>query len=211
MRKYSSEFIGTFLLLNSIVGSGIMASNLTKDAGLQLLINALAAVAMLAVIISIFGETSGAHFNPAVSLFFLLGKRLNFREFVGYVGAQVLGAILGTLFSNLMFNREVLEISTQSRISSGTFIAEVIATFGLIMVIRTKPERAAILVPTWIGTSYFYTSSTSFANPAVTIGRIFTSSYSGIAPASVLPYILAQLLGTCVLMILASLFFKEKA
>lgn len=210
MRKLAAEFIGTFLLLNAIVGSGFMATNLTTDVGVQLLINALSTIAMLSVVISVFAKISGAHFNPAVSLYSAIRGKLKPEELVGYVIAQILGAISGTMTANLMFQHKVLEISSHDRSSAGTFIGEVVATFGLLLVIATRAENASILVPAWIGSAYFFTASTSFANPAVTIGRMFTDSFSGIAPQSIFAFIAAQLLAILLFRIISRLFVEER-
>lgn len=202
--------MGSFLLLNAVVGSGIMATNLTSDEGLQLLINALSTVAMLNLIITVFSEISGAHFNPAVSIYFAISGKLKPSELLSYVTIQVLGAIAGTLSANLMFNHKILEISSHERFSLGSFIGEALATFGLLMVIAIKPEKAALLVPAWIASAYFFTSSTSFANPAVTIGRIFTDSFSGIAPKSALGFIAAQLFAVLLVRLFSRLITLER-
>lgn len=202
--------MGSFLLLNAVVGSGIMATNLTSDEGLQLLINALSTVAMLNLIITVFSEISGAHFNPAVSIYFAISGKLKPSELLSYVTIQVLGAIAGTLSANLMFNHKILEISSHERFSLGSFIGEALATFGLLMVIAIKPEKAALLVPAWIASAYFFTSSTSFANPAVTIGRIFTDSFSGIAPKSALGFIAAQLFAMLLVRLFSRLITVER-
>lgn len=194
MKKYLAEFTGTFFLLTAVVGSGYMATNLTSNIALQLLINALATIAMLAVIISVFADVSGSHFNPVVTLYILIKKKINPANSLGYLLSQILGAILGTITANFMFSSNFIEISTEDRFNSGTFIGEVLATFGLLLVIIAKPSKANRLVPAWIATAYFFTASTSFANPAVTLGRIFTDSFAGIAPASVLGFIGAQLI-----------------
>ncbi|MGI9198793.1 MAG: aquaporin [Candidatus Nanopelagicaceae bacterium] len=194
MRKYLAEFTGTFFLLTAVVGSGYMATNLTSNIALQLLINALATIAMLAVIISVFADVSGSHFNPVVTLYLLIKKKIKPANALGYILSQILGAILGTITANFMFSSNFIEISTEDRFNSGTFIGEVLATFGLLLVIIAKPSKVNYLVPAWIATAYFFTASTSFANPAVTLGRIFTDSFAGIAPASVLGFIGAQLI-----------------
>ena len=192
--KILSEFLGTSLLLMAIVGSGIMATNLTDNKALQLVINAIAAVLMLMVIISIFAARSGAHFNPVVTLLERSNGAINTSTTCYYFIAQITGAIFGTILANMMFGKPGIEISITDRLSTGNFLGEVIATFGLLLVIALGASRAQFLVPAWIGTAYFFTASTSFANPAVTIGRIFTDTYSGISPNSVLGFILAQLL-----------------
>lgn len=210
MKKLIAEFLGSFLLLNAVVGSGIMATNLTDNSALQLLINAVATVAMLAVIISVFAEISGAHLNPVVSLYLTLQKQMHFNELIKYVAVQILGAIVGTLTANEMFGHKILEISSHQRNSAGTLIGELIATFGLLLVITAKAEKAAVLVPAWIGSAYFFTSSTSFANPAVTIGRIFTDSFSGIAPGSVPWFIAAQISAIFLISIVSQQLIQER-
>lgn len=202
MQKVIAEFLGTFLLLNAIVGSGLMATQLTNDVALQLLINALSTVLTLAVVIKLFQNLTGAHFNPVVTLYDLLRKRIKFKQSMLYILAQILGAIAGTISANVMFNSGVTQLSTNDRYSSGSFIGEVLATFGLIMVISLKPNKASFLVPAWIGSAYFFTSSTAFANPAVTFGRIFTDSFAGISISSVLPFIAAQLLGMLLMLLI---------
>jgi glycerol uptake facilitator-like aquaporin len=209
--KLSAEFLGSYLLLTAIVGSGIMATQLTDIVGIQLLINALSTILMLAVLIALFQSISGAHFNPIVTLLELQSKKIELKQATLYLVAQILGAIAGTITANLMFDLDLAEISTNNRFNSGTFIGEVLATFGLILVISLQPTKAAILVPAWIGSAYFFTSSTSFANPAVTIGRIFTDSFAGIAPSSVLPFIIAQLLGLFMVMLLKNFISKNRS
>ena len=210
MKKYLSEFLGTFLLLATVVGSGIMATRLTDNNGVALLINALSTVGALGVLISLFAPISGAHFNPAVSLYSLTRKKISAQDFVIYSVVQVAAAILGTWFANAMYNAPTFEISTHQRLNFGTFLGEIVATFGLLLTISMKPESASILVPAWIGAAYFFTSSTSFANPAVTIAREFTLSFSGIAPSSVLGFIGAQLLGVMFVYIIKPIIMKEK-
>lgn len=194
MKKLIAEYLGTALLLMAIVGSGRMASSLTEDIALQLLLNAISASLMLLVIINLFSSVSGAHFNPVVSLFQIITKDLELITGLKYILAQFLGAISGTIMANAMFESALVSISTYERFRSGTFIGELVATFGLILVVALKSDRAGVLVPAWIGSAYFFTSSTAFANPAVTLGRIFTESFAGIAPISVIGFIGAQLL-----------------
>ena len=195
MKKLIAEYLGTALLLMAIVGSGRMASFLTEDIALQLLINAISTSLMLVVIINLFSSVSGAHFNPVVTLYKLISKEISFTLSAKYIGAQILGAISGTILANAMFESAFISISSDERFQSGTFVAEIIATFGLILIVALKSEKAEILVPAWIGSAYFFTSSTAFANPAVTLGRIFTESFAGIAPISVVGFVGAQLLG----------------
>ena len=203
--KILSEFLGTSLLLMAIVGSGIMATNLTDNKALQLVINEIAAVLMLMVIISIFAARSGAHFNPVITLLERSNGAISTSSTFYYFMAQITGAIFGTMLANMMFGKPGIEISITDRLSTGNFLGEVIATFGLLLVIALGASRAQFLVPAWIGTAYFFTASTSFANPAVTIGRIFTDTYSGISPNSVLGFILAQLLALALIKLILPL------
>lgn len=198
--KFLSEAAGTLFLVLAVVGSGIMAQLLSTDVGLQLLINAAATVAMLFILINIIAPLSGAHFNPVVSLVAVLRKERVASEMLGYITAQVVGAISGSLLAHILFDREVIALSTFDRQGFHLLLAEVIATFGLIIIVfadwkKFRVRHRATLISLWIGAAYFFTSSTSFANPAVTIGRLFTDSFAGISPASVPPFILAQIIG----------------
>jgi glycerol uptake facilitator-like aquaporin len=198
-----AECIGTALLVCVVVASGIMGTNLSNDSGVALLINALSTVLALALLIFVLAPISGAHFNPVVSLVQLLGKKMTFRSFITFTVFQTCGAFLGAMVANLMFNQPAISIAEHQRVSSGTLVGEVLATAGLIIVIETFSNRAAsalipIAVGAWIGSAYAFTSSTAFANPAVTFGRIFSNSFAGIAPGSVIPFILAQLLGAII-------------
>ena len=177
-----------------------MGTNLSKDSGVALLINALSTILALALLILIIAPISGAHFNPAVSLVQVIRREMNASEFAAFVSAQIAGAITGAIIANVMFNLQAIQISTNERVSTGTLIGEVIATAGLITVIfvlvaRNQDKLIPVAVATWIGTAYLFTSSTSFANPAVTIGRVFSDTFAGINPGSVLPFIVAQLVG----------------
>jgi glycerol uptake facilitator-like aquaporin len=192
------EFLGTAILAVGIVGSGHMLTSLGADNGLELFVNALATAIALAIAIRIGMKISGSHFNPAVSLVMLLLKKIKFKIFLLYVVAQTLGAISGTILANFMFNQQVLAQSEISRDGSNLFLSEIFATMVLLWIILRFPKRddlVAIYVPLWIFGAILFTSSTSFANPAITVGRVFTSSIVGIAPASVLLFIIAQLLG----------------
>jgi glycerol uptake facilitator-like aquaporin len=202
-KRSVAEFFGTAILVCTVVGSGIMGTNLSDDPAIALLVNALATSAILALLIYVFGPVSGAHLNPAVSLVMLVTKSQRLPEILIYAFAQFTGAIAGAITANAMFNLEALQFSQNSRLSPGTFLGEVIATAGLITVIYVLIERnqdkvIPIAVAGWIGAAYFFTSSTSFANPAVTIGRTFTDTFSGISADSVLPFIAAQLLGAAI-------------
>jgi glycerol uptake facilitator-like aquaporin len=200
LRKWLAEYIGTATLVCVVVGSGIMGTNLSKDSGVALLINAFSTIFALALLILIIAPISGAHFNPAVSLVQVLRREMNAVEFLSFISAQIAGAICGAIIANVMFDLEAIQISTNERVSTGTLVGEVIATAGLITVIfvlvaRSQDKLIPVAVATWIGSAYFFTSSTSFANPAVTIGRVFSDTFAGINPASVLPFIIAQLIG----------------
>lgn len=197
-RAIMMEFLGTAILAVGIVGSGHMLTSLGADNGLELFVNALATAIALAIAIRIGMKISGSHFNPAVSLVMLLLKKIKFKIFLLYVVAQTLGAISGTILANFMFNQQVLAQSEISRDGSNLFLSEIFATMVLLWIILRFPKRddlVAIYVPLWIFGAILFTSSTSFANPAITVGRVFTSSIVGIAPASVLLFIIAQLLG----------------
>jgi len=200
LRKWLAEHIGTATLVCVVVGSGIMGTNLSKDSGVALLINAFSTIFALALLILIIAPISGAHFNPAVSLVQVLRREMNAVEFLSFISAQIAGAISGAIIANVMFDLEAIQISTNERVSTGTLVGEVIATAGLITVIfvlvaRSQDKLIPLAVAAWIGSAYFFTSSTSFANPAVTIGRVFSDTFAGINPASVLPFIIAQLIG----------------
>lgn len=197
-RAVMMEFLGTAILAVGIVGSGHMLTSLGAANGLELFVNAIATAIALAMAIRIGMKISGSHFNPAVSLVMLLLKKIEFKIFLLYVVAQTLGAISGTILANFMFNQQVLAQSEISRNGSNLFLSEIFATMVLLWIILRFPRRddlVAIYVPLWIFGAILFTSSTSFANPAITVGRVFTSSIVGIAPASVLLFIIAQLLG----------------
>jgi len=198
-----AEFVGTALLVAIVIGSGIMAETLTSDVGVSLLLNQLATVLGLGVLIAVLMPISGAHINPAVSLAILLRREISGGEAAVYVMAQFLGAMGGVALAHVMFGRAVLEISGNDRLTTGTFVAEIIATSGLIAIILLLVQRGSssvipLVVPAWIGAGYVFTSSTSFANPAVTLGRMFTDSFAGISPPSGLGFMAAQLVGIAV-------------
>ena len=202
-RRVAAEFLGTMVLVAAVVGSGIMATTLTEDVGVQLLMNMLATVLVLGLLIWTLGPISGAHFNPAVTGVALVRHEIPAREGAAYIPAQVGGAITGAILANLMFDLPAAELSTTVRSGWNLLLGEVVATAGLLWIIgaltRTGNGRLGpLLVPAWIGAAYFFTSSTSFANPAVTVGRAFTDTFAGIAPSSVLPFIVAQLVGAAI-------------
>ena len=201
MKKVIGEFLGTATLVAIVVGSGIMATNLSEDIGVQLLINTISTVFGLAVLIQVLGPISGANFNPVVTMVDLIQKRTNFVTFIQYVFAQTAGAITGAVLANAMFSHPLYEISTKVRSGGNQYLGEIVATAGLILIInlmihQEKTGLIPVIVASWIGSAYFFTSSTSFANPAVTVGRIFSDSFAGIAPGSVLPFIVAQVVGS---------------
>jgi glycerol uptake facilitator-like aquaporin len=198
--KSIAEFFGTALLVCVVVGSGIMGTNLSQDAGVALIINTLSTIFALVLLIFVLAPVSGAHFNPVVSLVQLFSKSQKVSETLSYIVAQIAGAVSGALLANIMFSQEALQISTRVREGFGLLIGEVIATAGLIALIGILSKRGQgnlipLAVAAWIGSAYFFTSSTSFANPAVTIGRVFSNTFAGIEPGSVLPFIAAQLVG----------------
>ncbi|MFC9128881.1 aquaporin [Streptomyces sp. NPDC057099] len=209
LRRLAAEALGTGLLVAVVVGSGIQAAQLSHDAGVQLLANSLATVLGLAVLITLLGPVSGAHFNPAVTLAVTLADRFTgrrdgtgptWREAAAYVPAQVAGAIGGAVLADAMFGKPLVRFSAQDRFAGHLWLGEAVATAGLILLVlglgrigRTALAPAA--VASYIGAAYWFTSSTGFANPAVTVGRAFTDTFAGIAPASVAPFIAAQLLG----------------
>jgi glycerol uptake facilitator-like aquaporin len=221
-RQLLAEFLGTALLVTVVIGSGIAAAQLSpNDVGLQLLENAIATAFGLAVLILLFGPVSGAHFNPVVSLAdWLLGRRANSgmsgRGVAAYTGAQIVGGILGAVLANVMFDRAALEISTKDRFTTGHLVGEVVATAGLIALIfaLARTGRAALSaagVGAYIGAAYWFTSSTSFANPAVTIGRIFSDSFAGIAPGSAPGFIAAQVVGALIGLALVVVLYPDAA
>ncbi|MEO5969516.1 MAG: MIP/aquaporin family protein [Bdellovibrionia bacterium] len=198
--QFASEYIGTAFLLAIIVGSGIMGENLAGgNEAIALLANSLATGAGLFVLIQCLGSISGAHLNPVVSLVEVLWGRLDRKSLLIYWTAQFLGAANGVFLTHLMFNQEILQISLKRRVGSHLWFSEFIATFGLICTIalagRKHIEFAPLSVAAYISSAYWFTASTSFANPAVTVARMLTNTFSGIHPSGVLPYILAQTVG----------------
>jgi glycerol uptake facilitator-like aquaporin len=203
MRKLLAEYLGTTLLVAIVVGSGIMATDLTEDVGLQLLINTIATVFGLAVLILILAPISGAHFNPVVTLIDLIQGKSSFIQFLQYAVVQIAGAITGAFLANAMFDQVIIQTATKIRSGSHLYLAEIVATAGLILVINLLViQKNLSVIPAavaaWIGSAYFFTSSTSFANPAVTIGRTFSDSFAGIAPECAPKFIAAQILGAII-------------
>jgi glycerol uptake facilitator-like aquaporin len=208
-RKLTAEAVGTGLLVAIVVGSGIFAQRLSPDdVGLQLLQNSIATAFGLVALILAFGSVSGAHFNPVVTLVDRLLGGIDSRTAFGYVVAQVVGACAGAMIANLMFEIDAVEWSTRERSSGALWLGEVVATFGLLTVILglTRSGRAAsapFAVAGYIGAAYWFTSSTSFANPAVTIGRTLSDTFAGIDPASVPAFVVAQIVGGLLALALA--------
>ncbi len=222
MRRLLAEFIGSAMLVTVVVGSGIAAARLSPgDVGLQLLENSTATAFGLAVLILMFGPVSGAHFNPAVTAAdWLLGRRLGSgiagRAALAYVAVQTLGAVIVAWLANAMFDRRVFDIATKERVTTGHLLGEVVATAGLIALIfalaRTgRAGLAAAAVGAYIGAAYWFTSSTSFANPAVTVGRMFSDTFAGIAPSSAPAFIAAQVVGTLVGLVLTRALYPDVA
>jgi glycerol uptake facilitator-like aquaporin len=208
--KYIGEFFGTLFLLMIVVGSGIMGQNLSQgNEAIALLANSLATGAGLFSLIKTFGTISGAHFNPVVSLVEMFWGRLGLKNFLGYCLAQISGAIVGVLLTHAMFGQAIIQISTKNRNEPRLWLSEVIATFGLIGTIalsgKKHVEFAPFSIALYIVSAYWFTSSTSFANPAVTIARSLTNTFCGINPSGLFPFIIAQVLGA----ILAFILLKE--
>ncbi|MFD2415250.1 aquaporin [Amycolatopsis pigmentata] len=220
-RRVTAEAVGTAALVAVVVGSGIQAAELTRDTGVQLLANSLATVFGLGVLIVLFGPVSGAHFNPVVSLAaWAVGRRgpdgLPLRDVAAYSVAQTFGAIIGAVLANVMFGRPWVTWSTHDRFAGHLWLGEVVATAGLILLIfgllrSGRDHLAPFAVASFIGAAYWFTSSTSFANPAVTIGRAFSDTFAGIAPGSVVPFAAAQLVGTAAGLALVAVVFGRAA
>lgn len=196
-RQLFAELLGTALLLAIVIGSGVMAERLAGgNVALALLANTLATVGGLVVLIEVFGPVSGAHFNPAVSAVMAWRGALPVTALLPYVAVQLAGALLGAWLAHAMFDLSLLQVSTKPRSGTGQWIAEAVATFGLLLVILRAPAgRVSALVAAYIGAAYWFTASTSFANPAAAFGRMFSDSFAGIAPASVPGFVAAELLG----------------
>ena len=196
-RKLIAEGLGTALLLAVVVGSGVMAERLAGgNVALALLANTLATASGLYVLIEVFGPLSGAHFNPAVSGVMAWRGELPRSALLPYIAAQLAGAVLGAWLAHAMFDLPLLQCSTKLRSGAGQWLAEGVATFGLVLVVLRAPAgRAAAMVAVYIGAAYWFTASTSFANPAAVFGRLFSDTFAGIAPASAAPFVLAELAG----------------
>lgn len=199
-RKLTAEALGTALLLAVVIGSGIMAERLSGgNVAIALLANTLATVGGLYILIEVFGPISGAHFNPAVSAVMAWRRELPRTELLPYVVAQLIGAMLGAWLAHAMFDLPILQFSAKLRTGTGQWIAEIVATAGLLLVILRAPAgRAPAMVAAYIGGAYWFTASTSFANPAAAFGRLFSDSFAGIAPASAPGFVVAQFIGAAI-------------
>ena len=200
LRRTIAELFGTATLLLVVIGSGVMATNLSKDVGVQLTINSAATGLILYILITLLGPISGAHFNPVVTAIQLYKKNMTASLAAAYLVAQLVGAVIGVALANFIFNLPIIEISQKDRTGAELFVSEILATAGLVFIIFTaiaqKSEaKIPVLVGAYISAAYFFTSSTSFANPAVTVARTLSDSFAGIAPGSVAPFIAAQILG----------------
>ena len=206
-RRLVAEALGTAMLVAAVVGSGIMADRLTNDVALSLLGNTIPTGAMLVVLITILGPISGAHFNPAVTLVFALRREIETKAAIAYVIAQITGGIAGTFLAHAMFDLPILQISQTVRAGSGQWIAEIAAAFGLVFTIlaglRFRSDAIPWLVGLYITSAYWFTASTSFANPAVAIARALSNTFAGIRPLDVPAFIVAELLGALLAMALA--------
>lgn len=207
-QKLFSEFLGTALLLAIVIGSGIMGARLAGgNVAIALVVNTLSTVGGLYIPVEVFGPISGAHFNPAVSAVMAYKRLLPPALLPAYVVAQLAGALLGAWIAHGMFDMNILQFSSKVRSGPGQWFAEVVATAGLLLVILRAPAaRVAAMVAAYIGSAYFFTASTSFANPAAAFGRMFTESFAGIAPSNVPAFVAAQLVGAALAVAISSVF-----
>ena len=214
-RKLVAEALGTLLLLATVVGSGIMAENLAAgNDAVALLGNTLATGAILAVLITMFGRISGAHFNPAVTVAFLIRREIDGKTAAAYLVVQVAGALAGAVLAHAMFDLDLLQASTKARTGMGQWLSEAVAAFGLVATIlatlKARPSAVAAMVGLYISAGYWFTASTSFANPAVTVARSFTDTFSGIAPVDAPAFMVAQFAGALVATALMAWLLKER-
>ena len=206
--KYISEFLGTGFLFCAVVGSGIMAENLSNDNSIILLVNAVITFFALYFLITAF-ESFSNQFNPVVSFVLFLNKEISLKIFFIFSLLQIFGAITGVLIANIMFGMEIIELSEKTRSGSNIFMSEIVATFGLVFfILISNKEKLALVVASYIGAAYWFTSSTSFANPAGTIGRMFSNSFAGINPENVIYFCIAQISGSILAFLVYRYFFK---
>ena len=215
MRAYLSEFTGTAMLLATVIGSGIMGETLANgNTAIALLGNTIATGSILYVLITVFGPISGAHFNPAVTIAMLISKKILMKDALIFIGLQILGAGLGVMIAHGMFGLEILQISSKLRQGPSQGFSEVIATFGLILIIfgglKVRPEAIPALVGFYITSAYWFTASTSFANPAVTLARSLSNTFSGISPNNVFMFISCQFIGMLVALIIIKKIFSSE-
>ena len=206
--KYISEFLGTGFLFCAVVGSGIMAENLSNDNSIILLINAVITFFALYFLITAF-ESFSNQFNSVVSFVLFLKKEISLKIFFIFSLLQIFGAITGVLIANIMFGMEIIELSEKTRSGSNIFMSEIVATFGLVFfILISNKEKLALVVASYIGAAYWFTSSTSFANPAGTIGRMFSNSFAGINPENVIYFCIAQISGSILAFLVYRYFFR---
>ncbi|MDB3864508.1 aquaporin family protein [Amylibacter sp.] len=215
MRAYLSEFTGTTILLATVIGSGIMGETLANgNAAIALLGNTIATGAILYVLITIFGPISGAHFNPTVTVAMLIAKKITAKDAIIFIILQILGAGLGVLIAHGMFEQDIFQISSKLRQGASQGFSEIIATFGLILVIfgglKLRADAIPALVGFYITSAYWFTASTSFANPAVTLARSLSDTFAGINPSNIIMFISCQFIGMLVALILVKYIFSEK-
>ncbi|MDG1947191.1 MAG: aquaporin family protein [Amylibacter sp.] len=215
MRAYLSEFTGTAMLLATVIGSGIMGETLANgNTAIALLGNTIATGSILYVLITVFGPISGAHFNPAVTIAMLISKKISIKDALIFIILQILGAGLGVMIAHGMFGLEILQISSKLRQGPSQGFSEVIATFGLILIIfgglKVRPEAIPALVGFYITSAYWFTASTSFANPAVTLARSLSNTFAGISPNNVFMFISCQFIGMLVALIIIKKIFSSE-
>lgn len=215
MRAYLSEFTGTAMLLATVIGSGIMGETLANgNTAIALMGNTIATGSILYVLITVFGPISGAHFNPAVTIAMLISKKISMKDALIFIGLQILGAGLGVMIAHGMFGLEILQISSKLRQGPSQGFSEVIATFGLILIIfgglKVRPEAIPALVGFYITSAYWFTASTSFANPAVTLARSLSNTFAGISPNNIIMFISCQFIGMLVALIIIKKIFSSE-
>jgi len=214
MRRLVAEFVGTSLVTAAVIGSAIMATIWTKDGAIWLLVNMISTVSALYIAIVLFANVSGAHFNPVVTIVLALQKKLSLRDLASYVSAQMSGAVFGAVLAHLIFDQDLISISTIKRDGANIFLSEILASFGLVLIAiaswrKFKVRNRASLLALWIASAYFFTASTSFANPAVSLGRMLTDSLAGISPSSLILFIPAQIIGGLLALLFANFMVKS--